>query len=81
MTRKSIKNLAELYHEMSQAETDKKAKKRLTKTAEALDEMLSISGYLDGLCEEVQELLNCDILTDQCDLAVSLKGWKKQVLK
>ncbi len=81
MTQKSIKKLAELYHEMSQAETGEKEKQRLLETKEALKKLLSVSGYLDGLCEEVQELLDCDILTDECDLAVSLKGWKKQVLK
>lgn len=81
MTRKSISNLAKLYYEMAQSETDKKAMKRLTATAEAMDKLLSVSAYLDGLCFEVEELINCDILTNQCDLAISLKGWKNQILK
>lgn len=81
MTIKSISNLAELYYEMAQAETDRVAIKRLTQTAEAMDHLLEVSACLDELCFDVEELINCDIITKKCDLFLNLNRWKHKILK
>jgi hypothetical protein len=81
MNRKSIKKLAKIYSKMSQEATDQKEKKRLAETAEALDRLLAINSQYDKLCKKIDELISCDILTDQSKIKTSIKSGKKQVLK
>jgi len=78
--RKEIEDLMQLYVEFTQSETDRKAKRRLSRTADGLETALYLDTAFKELVAEVEELVACDILDDQCSLAKRIQTIKRSAL-
>ena len=66
---------------MSEAEECPKATKRLEFTHEAFEELIKANEALKELVDEVEELVNCDIITDDFPIAKKLKNFKRAIVK
>ena len=66
MKKRKIEKLLGLYREMAEAETDRRAKKRLEQTADALEICLSLNDSFRDVLSNIQELIDCDICKTIC---------------
>jgi len=81
MNLNKIKDMSKLYAEMSEAEECPKATKRLEFTHEAFEELIKANEALKELVAEVEQLVNCDILTDDLPLVKAMKHYKRAIVK
>ena len=81
MNKDKIVKLHNLYREFAESETDRNAKKRLEDTADALETCLLLNDSFMDVLSNIQELIDCDILTPDLLLVKRMKSAYRSTLK